>query len=282
MSEFRKIKKVIKGRMTRDGAGVKLKRIFGFHEEGLLDPFLLLDHFGSDDPNDFLAGFPWHPHRGMETVTYILDGRVEHQDSMGNKGVIGKGDVQWMNAGSGIIHQEMPKSDGEKMYGFQLWANLPASQKMMKPGYQEITANTIPEINIENNIRIKVIAGEFQGIRGPVKDVVADPVYFDITVPEKSEFTIDVNADYTVFAYVFEGEGFFDDQTKTPLKTGEGALLDDGSKIKIQTEGSSVRFILIAGKPLNEPIAWQGPIVMNTQEELETAFKEYQNGTFIK
>ena len=282
MSSFRKITRIIQGTKTSDGAGVNLMRIFGFYETGLLDPFLMLDFFGSDNPDDYIAGFPWHPHRGIETVTYMLDGSVEHGDSLGNSGVIHAGDIQWMTAGSGIIHQEMPKAGEGGMHGFQLWINLPASHKMMKPRYQEIKAEEIPIIKDKNGVTIKVIAGELNGTIGPVKDIIADPVYLDIEVPENSVCTIKVNPDHTVFAYVFEGEGFFDETSERPIKKGQLVKLTDGDTVKVTTKEHTTRFILVSGKPLNEPIAWRGPIVMNTDEELDLAFREYRNGTFIK
>ena len=282
MDTYRKVERVIKGQLTSDGAGVRLRRIFGFNQEGLFDPFLLFDFFGSDNPDEYMAGFPWHPHRGMETVTYMLDGKVEHGDSMGNKGVIRKGDIQWMSAGSGIIHQEMPQSDAEKMYGFQLWINLPASHKMMSPRYQDIKAENIPELLLDNKVKIKVIAGEFNGTKGPVEDLIADPVYFDISIPAGNEFVIDVHKGYTVFALVYEGEAYFDDDKNEKIKFSECALFQDGTNVKVTTATEHVRFLLISGKPINEPIAWGGPIVMNTDEELNRAFKEYRDGNFIK
>jgi quercetin 2,3-dioxygenase len=282
MPDYRKIVRIIKGKPTHDGAGVRLTRIFGFYEEGLLDPFLLLDFFGSDHPDDFMAGFPWHPHRGMETVTYMLDGRVEHGDSMGNSGVIGKGDIQWMTAGSGIIHQEMPKSDGGRMYGFQLWVNLPASQKMIAPRYQEIPANQVPEVVLDNKIRVKVIAGVFNGVKGPARDIIADPEYLDVEMPGNTEFITTVDPEHTVFAFIFEGEAHLDESRKDSLQAGEGALFGEGPQIKALAGNKGARFILISGKPIREPIAWRGPIVMNTEDELATAFREFREGTFIK
>ena len=282
MKTYSKIAKVVYGQMTSDGAGVTLNRIFGFYEEGLFDPFLLMDNFGADDPEEYIAGFPWHPHRGIETVTYMLDGRVEHEDSMGNKGIIGKGDIQWMTAGSGIVHQEMPQSDGSRMSGFQLWVNLPASKKMMAPRYQEIKAAQVPTLNLESGAIIKVIAGKFNDTKGPVEDIVADPIYFDVEVPANAEFDIDVHDDYTVFCYAFEGEANFDEERKQLIRKGQGALLRNGNCVKVTTGSSNVRFIMISGKPIKEPIAWRGPIVMNTDEELAVAFSEYRKGTFIK
>jgi redox-sensitive bicupin YhaK (pirin superfamily) len=207
---------------------------------------------------------------------------VEHGDSMGNSGVIGKGDIQWMTAGSGIIHQEMPKSDGGRMYGFQLWINLPASHKMISPRYQDIPANKIPEVVLENKVNVKVIAGEFNGVHGPVEDIIADPKYFDVEMIENTEFIVSVNQAHTAFAYVYEGQAHFDESRKGTLQAGEGTLFDHGAKIRVKTRSSGTRFILISGKPIREPIAWRGPIVMNTHEELDTAFREFREGTFTK
>ena len=271
------------GQMTSDGAGVRLRRIFGFNEEGLFDPFLLLDYFGSDNPHDYIAGFPWHPHRGMETVTYMLEGKVEHGDSLGNKGVIGKGDIQWMTAGNGIIHQEMPKpEDDPRMFGFQLWINLPASKKMMNPRYQEIKGSDVPEIQLKSGVSIKVIAGSYNSVNGPVHDLMIDPTYFDVSLPSNTSFLLPVQSDYTTFVAVFEGEGYFDEVESNAMKPGEVALLKDGSCVKITTHSSHVRFLLVSGKPIRESIAWRGPIVMNTEEELALAFKELREGNFIK
>ena len=282
MTAIRKISRIITGTKTRDGAGVSLLRVFGFHETGILDPFLLLDFFGSDNPNDYIAGFPWHPHRGMETVTYMLEGSVEHGDSLGNSGVIHAGDIQWMTAGSGIIHQEMPKAAEGGMHGFQLWVNLPASQKMMAPRYQDINAGEVPVVKAENGVIIKVIAGEYEGVKGPVKDIIADPVYFDISVPEGSSHLVNVNPDHTVFAFVFQGEGSFEISHGKQVKAGQLVKLTDGDCVQVTTKENPVRFILVSGNPLNEPVAWRGPIVMNTDEELDLAFREYRNGAFIK
>ena len=280
MGRTRKIKKILKSRPTIEGAGVHLKRAFGYAHIPQLDPFLLLDDFHSNNPEDYLRGFPWHPHRGIETITYLLSGEVEHGDSMGNKGVIHPGDVQWMTAGSGIIHQEMPKGDQKgSLWGFQLWANLPASQKMMPPRYRDVKKDTIPEITLDNGTRIKIISGTVHGTQGPVKDIVIDPEYLDVTVLSNSAFTHPVKTGHTVMAYIIEGEGYFD-KGKEPAESL--ILFDDGDEVHITTANNSVRFLLVSGKPLREPIAWYGPIVMNTQEELRIAFEEYQNGTFIK
>ncbi len=283
MSSIRKIRQVLKSKPTIEGAGVHLNRVFGNSEVPLFDPFLLLDDFRSDDPDHYLKGFPWHPHRGIETITYVLTGDVEHGDSLGNKGIIGSGDVQWMTAGSGIIHQEMPKGDGAgKMYGFQLWANLPSREKMMDPRYRDITNEQIPEVKLDNGTTIKIIAGEVSGIKGPVQDIVIDPEYIDVTVPPHSEFRHPAKQGHTVFAYIIDGEGYFSNQRDPFVKNGTIVLFDDGDEIMVSTEDHKVRFLLISGKPIGEPVAWYGPIVMNTQEELETAFEEYEKGTFIK
>jgi hypothetical protein len=299
MAETRKIHKVLKSKPTIEGAGVHLRRAFGFGEVPMFDPFLLLDDFRSDKPSDYLKGFPWHPHRGIETITYLLRGTVEHGDSMGNSGVIGPGDVQWMTAGSGIIHQEMPKGDKKgSMWGFQLWANLPAAQKMMDPRYRDVTSSTIPEIDLKN-ARIRIICGKIKGTQGPVRDIVTDPEYLDVTVPPRSEFSHPVRRGYTAFAYVIEGEGYFcrekdpfsyetegvnyfDFQGKPFLSDHSLVLFSDGDQIVVSTEEKPVRFLFMSGKPLREPIAWYGPIVMNTREELRIAFDEYKRGTFIK
>jgi len=280
MGRTRKIKKILKSRPTIEGAGVHLKRAFGYAHIPQLDPFLLLDDFHSNNPEDYIKGFPWHPHRGIETITYLLSGEVGHGDSMGNKGVIHPGDVQWMTAGSGIIHQEMPQGDQKgTLWGFQLWANLPASQKMMPPRYRDVKKETIPEITLDNGIRIRIISGTVHGTQGPVKDIVIDPEYLDVTVPSNSAFTHEVKTGHTVMAYIIEGEGYFD-KGKEPAESL--ILFDEGDEVCITTINNSVRFLLISGKPLREPIAWDGPIVMNTQEELRIAFEEYHNGTFIK
>ncbi|NHK30182.1 MAG: pirin family protein [Asgard group archaeon] len=265
-----------------EGAGVKLKRVFGFNQVPLFDPFLLLDHFGSDNPADYLKGFPWHPHRGIVTITYMIEGKVEHKDSLGNSGVIESGDVQWMTAGSGIIHQEMPKQYEGKMMGFQLWSNLPASNKMMDPRYRDVLKNQIPEITINDKTRAKIICGKIGETIGPVTDIVTDPEYFDISIDKGGSFSHDVKENHTVFAFVFEGAAFFDSKQKKPVSTGEVVLYDKGEAVKIYTKDQSVKFLLISGKPLNEPVAWYGPIVMNTESELQLAFQEYRNETFIK
>jgi quercetin 2,3-dioxygenase len=300
MIETRKIAKVLKSKPTIEGAGVHLKRAFGFSQVPIFDPFLLLDDFRSDNPEHYIKGFPWHPHRGIETITYVLRGDVEHGDSMGNKGIISSGDVQWMTAGSGIIHQEMPKGDPHGlMYGFQLWANLPKSHKMMDPRYREVKSDQIPEVSLDNDTKIRVICGNVGGMKGPVQDIVTDPEYLDITVPAESEFSHPTKRGHTVFVYVIEGKGYFCkekepfsydmegvnyfDMKRDPfLENGDIVLFDDGDQVIVSTDRDYVRFLLISGKPIGEPIAWYGPIVMNTNDELRIAFEEYNNGTFIK
>lgn len=300
MSENRKIRKVVKSRPTIEGAGVHLRRAIGFGDPKLTDPFLLLDDFRSNNPEDYVKGFPWHPHRGMETITYVLKGDVAHGDSLGNTGVISTGDVQWMTAGSGILHQEMPRGDTKgAMQGFQLWANLPASDKMMDPRYRGLTAADIPEVTDSSGARVKVIAGVVRGVAGPVRDVVIAPEYIDVTIPPEASFTHPTPRGHTVFAYVIdgkgifcrqrdpysyeaEGAGYFDMERDPLLDNGHLVLFDDGDAVTVVTERDPVRFLLIAGKPIREPVAWYGPIVMNTQHELQVAFDELQRGTFIK
>jgi hypothetical protein len=300
MAQIRKIHKVWRSVPTIEGAGVHLHRAFGFDEVPLFDPFLLLDDFRSNKPAEYIKGFPWHPHRGIETITYVLDGTVEHGDSMGNKGVIRAGDVQWMTAGSGIIHQEMPKGDAAgTMGGFQIWANLPADHKMMAPRYRDVKAGQIPEVTLDDGTRIRIVCGEVAGVRGPVWDIVTDPVYLDVTVPPGSEHVHATKADHTAFAYVIEGKGYFcrerdpfsyemqganyfDMQRESFLEDRVLVLFGPGDQIMVSTEGEPVRFLFWSGRPIGEPVAWYGPIVMNTEEELRVAFDEYRRGTFIK
>jgi redox-sensitive bicupin YhaK (pirin superfamily) len=282
MSTIRKIRKVFKSKPTLEGAGVHLKRAFGWHHVPEFDPFLLLDDFHSARPEDYLAGFPWHPHRGIETITYVLEGRVEHGDSMGNAGVIASGDVQWMTAGSGIIHQEMPKgrADGH-LWGFQLWANLPASHKMMEPRYRGIEAREIPEAPLAEGGIARVICGEVDGVRGPVRDVVTEPEYIDVALPPGAGFRRRAHRGHTAFAYVIEGAGAFQ-PGGAPCDRESLVIFDDGDELAVTAGDAGVRFLLVSGKPIGEPIAWWGPIVMNTQEELQLAFDEYDRGTFLK
>ena len=300
MSTVRRIKKVWKSKPTIEGAGVHLMRAFGYYQVPLLDPFLLLDDFRSDNPDHYLKGFPWHPHRGIETITYVLTGVVEHGDSMGNRGLISSGDVQWMTAGSGIIHQEMPKGDKKRvMSGFQLWANLPASHKMMAPRYRDVKNQQIPEVSLKGGIKAKIICGKLNGVVGPVQDIVTDPEYLDVTVPGGTTFTHPVRRGQNALAYVIEGEGYFDQgrdsygheviganyfdlKRSCICKDQTVVLYGDGDEVSVTCEREGVRFLLISGRPIGEPVAWYGPIVMNTQEELRLAFEEYQSGTFIK
>lgn len=287
MNESRGIRKIIRSQPTIEGAGVHLKRAFGFGATSEFDPFLLLDDFRGDDPKYYIKGFPWHPHRGIETITYMLAGRAEHADSIGNQGIIGPGDVQWMTAGNGIIHQEMPKGDESgRMGGFQLWANLPASHKMMDPRYRDIKSSEIPEVTLENGVKIRVISGKVGSIEGPVRDIVIEPEYLDIYIPAKSQYIHPTKRGHTVFAYIISGKGRFSDGAENndaSSGTSENLVLfGDGDRIVLSTEEDPVRFLLIAGKPIRELVAWSGPIVMNTREELRLAFEEYENGTFIK
>lgn len=297
----RAIAKLFKSRPTIEGAGVHLKRAFGYSQVPFFDPFLMLDDFHTSNPAEYLAGFPWHPHRGIETITYVLDGLVEHGDSMGNQGVISAGDVQWMTAGSGIIHQEMPQvSPTGMMWGFQFWANLPADLKMMTPRYRDVNAAIIPEIALDEGIKIKIVSGRINGVQGPVRDIVIDPEMLDITIPAGTTFRHPVKEGHTAVAYVLDGEGYFDDRRdayayemvgsgwmdldRRCICGPETVLLYDrkGSGVAVETGEQAVRFLFISGMPLNEPVAWYGPIVMNTQEELRVAFEEYRTGTFIK
>lgn len=278
---IRKIESTLGSTPVLEGAGVKLQRVFGYPRRGWLDPFLMLDHFGSDDSEDYMAGFPWHPHRGIETVTYMLSGEVEHEDSMGNKGLIKSGDIQWMTAGGGILHQEMPRKFNGVMSGFQLWVNLPASHKMMKPRYQDVPSHLIPEFDWKN-IHIRLAAGKFGEYTGPVKDIVVKPRFMDMTVPAGVEQVFDVNPEHTVFAYVFEGAAFFDIQKAHAVEAGTLVKLVTGDQVFVAASKAGARFLFLDGKPLHEEIAWRGPIVMTTKEELYQAFEDYQTGNFVK
>jgi len=297
---LRPVKEIIKTQSTMEGAGVKLERAFGFGKTKDFDPFLLLDDFRNDNPENYLAGFPWHPHRGIETITYVLAGSVEHGDSLGNKGKMGAGDVQWMTAGSGILHQEMPKGDAQgRMHGFQLWANLPSALKMTDPRYQDIPASAIPEIADDDGTRVRVVCGEFWGKKGPVEGVAADPQYLDIFVPPGQRKRFRVETTRNAFAYVFTGSGTFRDasnpravlteQVETPdappvydVSNHSLVLFDRGDELTVQAGPEGIRFLLVSGKPIEEPVAWYGPIVMNTQQQLRQAVNELNDGTFIK
>ncbi|MFX0018979.1 MAG: pirin family protein, partial [Candidatus Hermodarchaeota archaeon] len=265
MNKIRKVKLTLKSRPTMEGAGVRLKRAFGYADPSL-DPFLLLDDFHSDDPNDYIAGFPWHPHRGIETITYMLHGKVEHGDSLGNGGIIEAGDVQWMTAGSGIIHQEMPKKNEEDLLlaGFQLWANLPASHKMMDPRYRDIKKEEIPEIDFDDGVKVKIICGEVNGTKGPVQDIITEPEYLDVSIEPNSKFSHPVKEGNNLIAYIIEGEAYFDEDNENLVGVENLVIYKDGDQVLIRTTSNNVRFLLISGKPIKEPVAWRGPIVMNT------------------
>ena len=297
---IRPVKRLVKSKPTLEGAGVRLRRAFGFGNTSDFDPFLLLDDFRNDVPEDYLAGFPWHPHRGIETITYVLSGTVEHGDSLGNRGTISSGDVQWMTAGSGIIHQEMPKGDpAGRMHGFQLWGNLPSSLKMTKPRYQEIKALEIPEIKDDDGTHVRVVSGRFWGKQGPVEGVAADPIYLDVAISPGRRKSLPVETVRHAFAYVFAGGGKFCNASGplsvpteavgwadvTPPSQADDRsliLIDRGDEVTVQAGEEGMRFLLVSGKPLEEPVAWYGPIVMNTQEELRKAFEELETGKFLK
>jgi redox-sensitive bicupin YhaK (pirin superfamily) len=300
---LRPIKRIIESKPTLEGAGVKLRRAFGFGDTKEYDPFLLFDDFRNENPEDYLAGFPWHPHRGIETITYVLAGTVNHGDSLGNSGSLGAGDVQWMTAGSGILHQEMPQGDPTgRMHGFQLWANLPARLKMTDPRYQDIAAKDVPEVTDDDGTRVRVVCGSFWGVRGPVEGIAADPRYLDVWVPPLKKKTLQVETSNHAFAYVFEGSGTFRDASgprgvltepvgegkavATPVRDETGnrslVLFDSGDEVTVQAGEAGVRFLLVSGKPIEEPVAWYGPIVMNTPEQLRQAYAELHEGTFIK
>jgi redox-sensitive bicupin YhaK (pirin superfamily) len=296
----RNVKRLIKSKPTMEGAGVHLRRAFGFGNTADYDPFLLLDDFRNDQPEEYLAGFPWHPHRGIETITYVLAGTVEHGDSIGNQGTIGAGDVQWMTAGSGIIHQEMPKGDAQgRMHGFQLWANLPASLKMTAPRYQEMKSADVPLLNDDDGTQIRLVCGSYKGRKSPIVGVAADPIYLDVAIPAGRRKTIPVETARHAFAYVFAGDGKFCNASKPLAVPTEGVgwsdthpptsadnrslvLFDVGDEVTVEAGKDGIRFLLVSGKPLQEPVAWYGPIVMNTQEELAQAFEELDRGTFLK
>ena len=296
----RPIKKLVTSQPTIEGAGVHLRRAFGFGDTSDTDPFLLLDDFRNDRPDEYLAGFPWHPHRGIETITYVLAGNVEHGDSLGNTGNLGAGDVQWMTAGSGIIHQEMPHGDEQgRMHGFQLWANLPSSLKMTDPRYQDVKSGDIPEIVDDDETKVRIICGSFWGVTGPVDGVAAQPQYLDVWVPPRTKKRLPVETSRHAFAYVFAGSGAFgnaseprpvatetvgvvDSTSPSPVGNRSLVIFDRGDEVVVDSGERGIRFLLVSGKPINEPVAWHGPIVMNTQAELRQAFEEYQSGTFLK
>ncbi len=277
----RPIKRLLKSKPTLEGAGVRLRRAFGFGDTADFDPFLLLDDFRNESPEDYRAGFPWHPHRGIETITYVLAGTVEHRDSMGNQGVIGAGDVQWMTAGSGIIHQEMPKGDDDgRMHGFQLWANLPSSLKMSAPRYQEVKAAEVATATDDDGTQVRVICGSFWGAKGPVVGVAADPIYLDVSVPAGVRRALPVATTRHAFAYVFDGAGKFANASDADNRSL--VVFDRGDEVEVQAGERGIRFLLVSGQPLGESVAWRGPIVMNTDDELRLAFRELEEGTFLK
>jgi len=296
---LRPVKRLVDAKPTLEGAGVHLRRAFGFGDTGETDPFLLLDDFRNDVPERYLAGFPWHPHRGIETITYVLAGTVEHGDSLGNRGTLGAGDIQWMTAGRGIIHQEMPKGDAQgRMHGFQLWANLPRDLKMTAPRYQDIGGADIPEVTEDDGTRVRVVCGSFWGATGPVDGIAADPIYLDVSIPPGVRRTLPVETSRHAFAYVFAGGGRFCDASEPLAVPTEPAgwsdthphaeaenrtlvLFDRGDEVTVTAGEDGVRFLLVSGKPLQEPVAWYGPIVMNTQGELKQAFRELEEGTFL-
>jgi redox-sensitive bicupin YhaK (pirin superfamily) len=297
---IRPVKRIIQAKPTIEGAGVHLRRAIGFGDPMEFDPFLLLDDFRSNNPDDYLAGFPWHPHRGIETITYVLAGSVDHGDSIGNSSTISAGDIQWMTAGSGIIHQEMPKGDQSgKMHGFQLWANLPSSLKMTTPRYQELKSPEIPEVVDDDGTLVRLVCGSFWGKRGPVVGIAADPVYIDVYIPPGIRKTLPVETMSLAFAYIFEGSGKFCNasdplavptesvgwmNTSPPSEADNRTLIlfDKGDEVTVQAGEKGIRFLLVSGKPLKEPVAWYGPIVMNTQEQLQQAYRELEQGTFLK
>lgn len=282
MDLIRKVEYKSKSVPTVEGAGVRLKRAVGHGQVPEFDPFLLLDDFHSENPQDYIAGFPWHPHRGIETVTYVLHGNIEHGDSIGNRGAILDGDVQWMTAGSGILHQEMPQKINGDMRGLQLWVNLPSGKKMIKPRYRDIKKDTIPVVENEDGTIVRIVAGSFQNSKGPVRDLVQDPSYLDVTMKADRTFVHGVDSAHTVFAYILEGSGHFE-QGKHDESDAETVILyGKGDQVHIESGRDGLRFLLISGEPIGEPVAWGGPIVMNTSEELDQAFRELRNGTFIK
>ncbi len=297
---IRPVKRIVKAKPTLEGAGVRLDRAFGFGDPSEFDPFLLLDDFRNERPEDYLAGFPWHPHRGIETVTYVLAGTVDHGDSLGNLGTVGAGDIQWMTAGSGIVHQEMPRGDADgRMHGFQLWANLPSSLKMTPPRYQGVHADDIPSVTDDDGTRARIVCGSFWGKKGPVDGIASDPVYIDVSVPPETKKSLPVEVTRHAFAYVFSGAGRFCNASSPLAVPTEGigwadtslhpeagdrslVLFDRGDEVTVRTGEEGIRFLLVSGKPLEEPVAWYGPIVMNTQDELRQTYEDLQRGTFLR
>jgi quercetin 2,3-dioxygenase len=298
---IRPVKRISQSTPAIEGAGVKLRRVFGFGDPREFDPFLMMDDFRGERPSDYSAGFPWHPHRGIETITYVLAGSVDHGDSLGNRGALGAGDVQWMTAGSGILHQEMPKGDADgRMHGFQLWANLPSSLKMTDPRYQDIPGLAIPEVVDDDGTSVKVICGDFWGKKGPVDGIAAEPRYLDVWVPPNKRKTLAVETYRQAFAYIFEGSGSFSGASepfgvlhekeldgeellvRSQVSNRHLVVFDNGDEVTVQAGEQGIRFLLVSGRPIKEPVAWHGPIVMNTQAEIRQAMTDLQRGTFIK
>jgi redox-sensitive bicupin YhaK (pirin superfamily) len=280
VENIRRVKRYFNGKPSVDGAGVRLNRIFGYYNVEAFDPFLMMDFFNSTNPEDYIKGFPWHPHRGIETVTYLVKGEIEHEDSIGSKGTILDGDCQWMTAGSGIMHQEMPKAS-ERMLGIQLWVNLPQKDKMTEPKYRDIRKEIIPEYK-DDSMTVRVVVGKYMDLEGPIKGLDVEPIFLDVELKPNQEFIYSLESDLNAFAFVMEGEGNFNSEKEELISVATGVLYGEGDFIKINTKNNSLRFLLIAGKPLKESIAWGGPIVMNTKEELDLAFREIKEGTFIK
>lgn len=276
----RKIERYFDGRAAKDGAGVKLNRTFGYYDIPDFDPFLMMDFFDSTDPSDYIAGFPWHPHRGIETITYLISGNIEHSDSIGNSGTIRDGDCQWMTAGSGILHQEMPKAS-PKMLGVQIWLNLSSKEKMTKPKYRDISRSMIP-VYSDDKIKVHIVAGEYKGKNGPIEVMETQPIFFDVEIDGNSEFVYDLDSSLNAIAFLVEGEVNFNVEKEEIVSPPIGVLYKDGNTIRINSKEKPARFLFLAGKPLNEPVSWGGPIVMNTREELQQAFKELDEGIFIK
>lgn len=280
MDNIRNIKRIVTGKEASDGAGVKLVRVFGYNDTKDFDPFLMMDAFDSFDPKDYISGFPWHPHRGIETITYLINGHIEHGDSLGNKGSILDGECQWMTAGSGVIHQEMPRPS-ERMLGLQLWLNLPSKNKMTVPAYHGISNKDIPVID-EADSRVRIIAGTYNGKPGAAEGNYIKPLYLDVEVNAGSEWSVDTDSDATLFVYILQGEGSFGTDVNNFIPAKNAVLFDKGDKFMVKASDKGIRFVLISGKPLSETITWGGPIVMNTQDELDLAFRELEENNFIK
>lgn len=278
--QVRTVKRIVTGKRTTDGAGVKLVRVFGHKDTADFDPFLMLDAFDSTNPDDYVRGFPWHPHRGIETITYLIQGSIEHGDSLGNKGRIGDGDCQWMTAGSGIIHQEMPQPS-ERMLGVQLWLNLPAKDKMTAPKYHGILQSDIPVVE-EGDSKVHVIAGTYRGFDGAMAGDYVKPLYLDVELAPETQWQLETAPGLNLFVYILQGAGRFSSEDSAPIEEKQAVLFNEGTVFKVKAAGAGMRFLLLAGPMLKEPVAWGGPIVMNTKEELDLAFQELEDNTFVK